>query len=893
MPSSGDALSPKTAPETRSRRARSARVRSLTAATATLALLGATAALAQNADQNTAAQNQADQTTTPGAGGNALQQVIVTAQFVNENAQSTPLAITAISGSSLAERGQTSLTQISEDAPSVNLFADEAAFGPAMGAFIRGIGQFDLDPALEPGVGIYVDNVYMGTITGSLLDMLDLDRVEVLRGPQGTLEGMNSEGGAVKLFSKAPDSTPGVTFDALYGSRNHVELRADANFTLVQDHLYVRFSGVGNHQDGYVTTYDFGCSNPSFTATDTAGVTGTYSVAPAFVQFAHSCETGQEGGTGYTGGRMFLRWIVNDNMTNDVIGDITNENQENPATTLLYAGPGLANIPSDPVIDSAGAAASQNSVIQTTSGAYLPYNSKAVPAMIPANPYASYASFCMPAASNPTLGIDEPAYCGQDRQELNSWGVSDTFNWNVSPTFSATNILSDRGYFSSWFEDNDASPWPLGLGGDSLEHHQFSEELRFNGKWSSVMDYTFGGYYFRELSTYASHQDLWYATAGGEPDFGFPPFLGLVEPAGPLPVGYYNGELDFIQDDPVLAHDRAGYLHTVWHLAPKLNLTLGARYTSQDKTYNYVRVNPQGGTDGSAALVGSLNGLVGNYYMNRWDYRADLDYHFTDDLMAYGQVSTGFKGGGVNPRPFFAAQALPFSAETLTNYEIGVKSQWLDDHLRANLDGYFAQYRNIQETLLNCSGVAGIPAAFGYPCALPFNAGSAHEKGIEFETQGQWGGFEFDGTLSYLDFQYVSLLGYDPATGVNLVSGITPSMVTPDTSKWQSNVGVQYTLPLGSVGALTARIDGSTRSGFYSGALNTSLDRVGGYTFYNAHLTYQPNEGNWQATVQLLNFTDKLYYLNTFDLTQADGASVIGTPAPPLEADIEIKYTMH
>ncbi len=889
MPSSGDALSP----NAHSRRARSSCARSLAAIAAALALLGGGAALAQNADQNTVAQNQADQTTTPASGGNQLQEVIVTAQFRNESVQQTPLAISAIDASDLAARGQTSLTQISEDVPSVNLFSDEAAFGPAMGAFIRGIGQFDLDPALEPGVGIYVDNVYMGTITGSLLDMLDLDRVEVLRGPQGTLEGMNSEGGAIKLFSKAPDATPGVTFDALYGSRNHVELRASANFALVPDHLYVRFSGVGNHQDGYVTTYDFGCSNPSFTATDTAGVTGTYSVAPAFVQFAHSCETGQEGGTGYTGGRMFLRWIVNDSMTNDVITDITNENQENPATTLLYAGPGLANIPSDPTLDSAGAAASANSTLETTSGAYLPYNSRDVPAMIPPSRYASYASFCMPAASNPALDIDEPAYCGQDRQELNSWGASDTFNWTVNPTFSVTNILADRGYFSSWFEDNDASAWPLGLGGDSLEHHQFSEELRFNGQWSSVMDYTVGGYYFRELSTYASHQDLWYATAGGEPDLGFPPFLGLVEPAGPLPVGYYNGELDFIQDDPVLAHDRAGYLHTVWHLAPKVDLTLGTRYTSQDKTYNYVRVNPEGGSGGSAALVSSLNGLAGNYYMNRWDYRADLDYHFTDQLMAYSQVSTGFKGGGINPRPFFAAQALPFDPETLTNYEIGVKSQWFDNHLRANLDGYFAQYRNIQETLLDCAGVEGVPAIFGSPCALPFNAGSAHEKGVELETQGQWGGFEFDATMSYLDFQYVSLLGYNPLTGENLVSGISPDMVTPFTSKWQGNVGVQYTFAVGNAGALTARIDGNTRSGFYSAALNTSLNYIGGYTTYNAHLTYQPNQGSWQLTLQALNFTDKFYYLNSFDLTQADGASVVGTPAPPVEVDVEIKYTLH
>ncbi|HTV78023.1 MAG TPA: TonB-dependent receptor plug domain-containing protein, partial [Steroidobacteraceae bacterium] len=144
----------------------------------------------------TTAQPAAEQ----GAGtGGGLQEVIVTAQFQSQNVQSTPLAITAVNAAALAERGQTSITEISQDAPSVQLQQTSAAFGPSMSAFIRGIGQSDLDPALEPGVGVYIDDVYFGTLTGSLFDLLDLDRVEVLRGPQGTLEGMNSEGGAVKL----------------------------------------------------------------------------------------------------------------------------------------------------------------------------------------------------------------------------------------------------------------------------------------------------------------------------------------------------------------------------------------------------------------------------------------------------------------------------------------------------------------------------------------------------------------------------------------------------------------------------------------------------------------------------------------------------------------------
>ncbi|MGH8260285.1 MAG: TonB-dependent receptor, partial [Steroidobacteraceae bacterium] len=545
---------------------------------------------------------------------------------------------------------------------------------------------------------------------------------------------------------------------------------------------------------------------------------------------------------------------------------------------LLYAGPG-------PTGASAGV---ENITVPTTNGALLPYDTAKVPAMIPSSRFASYASFCMPAINNPITipnfvpgvagsNANQPAFCGQDRQILNSWGLSDTLNWTINDTMSVKNILSDRGYSSQWWEDNDASAWPVGLGGEWLQHHQFSEELRINGKVGSLMDYTIGGFYFRELSVYGTHQDLWYATDA-------PPVPGY----GPL-----FGFLNFLGEDPILAHDKAGYLHTVWHLTPKLDFTAGARFTSQDKDYTYTRTNPQGGTDGSAVLVGALNGVQGTYAATRWDYRADLDYRFTDQVMAYGQVSTGFKGGGVNPRPFYAAQAIHFNPETLTNYEAGIKSTWLDNRLRMNLDAYFSQYRDIQETLLNCTGVGGIPAALGAPCALPYNAGSAHEKGVEFETEARFGGLEFDGSMSYLDFQYVGLSGLDPATGFSPLIGISLGMQTPFTSKWQGSAGVQYTFPVGTVGALTARLDGNTRSGFYTNAVNASTNFVGGYTLYNARLTYAPNQGSWQITAQALNLTDKFYYLNVFDLTSVGGGSVTATPGAPLEADIEFKYTLH
>jgi iron complex outermembrane receptor protein len=851
----------------------------------TVLALSAASALAQDADQSSpeaqVAQNQAGPTPTP----QQLPEVVVTAQFRTQNIQQTPLAISAVSAAQLAQRGQTNLAQLTRDVPSVSLIPSTTAFGPSMSAFIRGVGQNDLDPALEPGVGIYIDDVFFGTITGSLLDLMDLERVEVLRGPQGTLEGMNSLGGAVKLFSRLPEATRSSNFDLLLGSRAHVEVRASTNFTFT-DNLFIRLAGVGNFQNGYENVFDFGCANPSFIATATNGVTASYSVAPGFNTRVSTCQTGTQGSTGYAGARASLRWVVNDRLEAIFIGDLTNQNQENPAETLLYAGqaPKIVNgrlILQSPAID--------NITIPTTSGALLPYDAAKVPALIPANPYTTYATLCMPAVTNPGnyppfgSNFNQPAYCGENRTTLKSWGAQSTVNWTISDTLSLKNIFAVRGYSSSWFEDNDASPWPVGLGGDTLGHHQLSEELRLSGSWEKLLDWTAGAFYFSEKSVYSTHQDLWYATQA------IPPVAGVP------------GLLNFIQDDPITAHDRAGYLHTVWHLLPKTDLTLAGRYTSQDKDYSYVRVNPQGGTGGSATLVGPLNGYTGRYAAHRWDYRANVAYHASDELMAYGQVSTGFKGGGVNPRPFYVQQAIPFNPETLTSYELGIKSTWLDNQLRVNVDGYFSQYRAIQLTLLNCGFIPSIGPMFGSPCALPYNAGDAHVKGVELEAQLHRGAWQVDLTGSYLNFTYVHL-NYQPAPTLPTcppgllcsVTGVTYGMITPFTPNLQGNAGVQYTydLPVSDAGSLTGRIDVSSRGQIFTNAVNDQYNRIGGFTTFNARLAWEPPTGDWQIAVQVLNFTSKVYFLNVFDLAAAGGGSVVGNPGPPLEVDVQFKHHM-
>src|SRR3954466_1054432 len=180
------------------------------------------------------------------APGDQLEEITVTAQFRSQNLQDTPLAITAVTGDMLEARSQTSIYEVAQQAPNVFLAPQAQANGSGLIAYIRGVGQTDFNFALEPGVGLYVDDVYYSTLTGSLLDLLDLDRVEVLRGPQGTLAGRNSIGGAIKLFSRKAEGKGGNA-SLTYGSYNRVDARASGDFTLVDDKLFARVAGVSRN----------------------------------------------------------------------------------------------------------------------------------------------------------------------------------------------------------------------------------------------------------------------------------------------------------------------------------------------------------------------------------------------------------------------------------------------------------------------------------------------------------------------------------------------------------------------------------------------------------------------------------------------------------------------
>lgn len=185
--------------------------------------------------------------------GYALEEVVVTARRREEGLQDTPVAVSAFGAADIEERNIMSPADVSQYVPNLQFdsTAAESGGGSSSQISIRGIGQTDYVITVEPGVGLYLDGVYIGKSVGSLIETVDLERIEVLRGPQGTLFGKNTIGGAVVLTSKRPSAEPEFSLDVTTGRFDRLDVRTSISGA-VHDRLRLRFSGASFDRDGHV-----------------------------------------------------------------------------------------------------------------------------------------------------------------------------------------------------------------------------------------------------------------------------------------------------------------------------------------------------------------------------------------------------------------------------------------------------------------------------------------------------------------------------------------------------------------------------------------------------------------------------------------------------------------
>lgn len=799
-----------------------------------IAAITSAGALAQEADA--AAKPEAGKTS----------EIVVTATLRSERLQDTPIAITAVTGDMLQARNQTNVYEIARQAPSVTLAPQGQAFGSTMLAFIRGVGQSDFIPALEPGVGIYVDDVYYSTLTGSLVELLDLDRVEVLRGPQGTLAGRNSIGGAVKMFSKAPNGDNSGMVSVTGGAYKRFDARAMADFTIAPDKLFARVSAVSRNREGFVKRMDYACTHPG------SGV----SAAP---NLGDGCQLGTLGGQSLAAGRIYLRWLPASNLDVSLIGDLTRDRSEagadvlrfanNPRLTIDDGNPATPPVPFD--------------------CRFVPYGPNSCDTA-GRNRYWTYSTFAdtrAPTGQDPYTPFSIPII-----SHLDSYGISGNVKWDVSDNLQVRSITAYRDYTATFAEDADGSPVMNQLALQKLKNWQFSQELRANARlMDGKLNLTAGAFHFRGTATFAARLALTY--------------VGLNFNQGP---------------EDSTSKSTAVFLNGDFKLTDALRLSGGIRHTWDRKTQEYFRSNPDGTIPSTPCLPGrapfdpanapncallGLNGLTDGYEGKRFDWRVALDYRLSDEVLVYGQVSTGYRAGGVNPRPFFApgtilpvangqidpfngvpfdvGQLKSFKPETITSYEIGFKTDLFDRRVRFNVAGFVNDYKDIILNVLAC------PIA---PCFQPNNAGTAKVQGLEAELSVYpTDRLSFDLSGSYLDFQYKRT---DPATFIAL------NMVTPFTPKWKGAAGIQYDILDGDAGLLTLRADGSYQSHVFTEALNGPTNRIEGYFLATARLAWKSKDRNWGLALEVTNLGNRYYENTRFDQAQQSGLTSVSPGAP-------------
>src|SRR5271154_873606 len=196
---------------------------------------------------------QAPPQAAPADTGGTLEEIIVTAQKRAENVQDVPIAIAALSGEMLRDRSVTSVVELANYTPSVQLSNSSQIVGSSqsLSAFIRGVGQDDFSAGFEPGVGTYIDGVYLARTIGANVNLLDVERVEILKGPQGTLFGRNTIGGAISVVTRDPAPTLGVTAELTGGRFDRYGGRLIVDLPLISDTLLSSVAVSANSISGF------------------------------------------------------------------------------------------------------------------------------------------------------------------------------------------------------------------------------------------------------------------------------------------------------------------------------------------------------------------------------------------------------------------------------------------------------------------------------------------------------------------------------------------------------------------------------------------------------------------------------------------------------------------
>jgi iron complex outermembrane receptor protein len=796
-----------------------------------------------------------------------LDEIIVTSRYREERLQETPIAISAITAAEIEMRAFTTGYEVGYTVPNASFRPAQAAYGNTMTAYIRGIGQYDFDQAFEPGVGIYVDDVYQPFILGTELDLIGVERVETLRGPQGTLFGRGSIGGVMRLVSKKPEGDDSGFINLSIGSYDRVDVSAGYDFALT-DNLFAQVSGASRKRTGYQDVIDFACAFPS--------LAGNLPVRDA--SRGRNCVTGTQGGEDMNAFRAALRWVPSDSVELILRADTQNDQSEARADTLVaiqYPLDASGNI-----IPTSGYVLFDNEYINHVAtaaepwGYGIPYDER----FIPSNIYHTYATYHDPASGltfKPTSAIRKDA-------------VSATLRVDFTDTLNLTVIGSYTDIVSQLTSDADASPFNFQTTGGQQEREWSTAEVRLNGQAMDRLDWTVGAFYYtgEAINRQAvSFPPIPWGALRGIPGVTPDIAVGCIESfpsACFIPIPFFSNISVNAQN--IGDHENtAVFGHVVFDLSDRLSLNAGMRSSNDTKDVDF----------DNGFFIGPIN-----IDDDHTDWKLGLDFQAADDILVYGSAATGYRPPSYNPRPFSAAQAVSVGGEEATSYEIGFKSDLFDRRMRLNLAAFFTDY---EQRIVPIGGTECIPPLIAEtdPGAIQDSNGDyclattslvsyqqlpdTEIKGAELEFM--WRPVDelsINGIFGYTDWSSPEVDNCDLNLDGSPDPGVTCHSSTNFVPEYNWTLGISYDIETAGGAIITPRVDVYGQTEICT-AFASQLSCSEGYEIVNVRLQWQNSDATWTIAAGGTNVTDEEYWLNRFDLTLFGQNTVEGQPGRPGE----------
>ncbi|GAB3103698.1 TonB-dependent receptor [Aestuariicella hydrocarbonica] len=703
----------------------------------------------------------------------AIEEVIVTAQKREQSLQDTPIAISAFDSSSLEQRGIQDVSDVGQFAPNVQIAKTP---GNSTGATIGIRGSVTFNPAItwEPTVGMYMDGVFLGKNLGGIFDIADLERIEVLRGPQGTLYGKNTIGGAVNLITRKPSGEFSGNVKATMGNEDYYSLSTSIDTPSVEllgGSLNTNLALLQETRDGFTRNVADPLNNP----------------------MAGPSSSDDFGNIDNQVGRFSALWS-SDRAEVQYTYDYSNNDTNPPAAQLT-------DVPAGAALDIGG-------------GILLPVDGVL-------SPYVTSDSKRSAAISS-----DQSRY-----EKAKTQGHALHLSWDMGELgfLGDTAFKSITAYrtmdWGDWI-DIDGSPLDFFHSSRDVSYDQVSQEFQLLGQTERT-HYVLGLYYFQEqgdIENLISFMSI----------YGFP--------ASHNEYGMDNTSL--------AAFGQIDWLPSWAALEDRLTLTFGLRWTKEEKD-QYIS-HPDSAvvipyTEADDTWTNVSPSLVASWAL-------------TDAINVYGKVSQGWKSGGFNGEATSQDTFLAsYDPETVTAYELGLKSRWLDNRLQVNAAVFQNHLEDMQFSVF-LSGSAG--------ASTVDNAGQAEVTGAEIEIIAQpLDNLQLNLSYGYLDPEYKEFLEIDPASGQ--MADFKNQRDFPYAGRNTASLGIDYTVGSYDWGTILAHVDWSYQDDFVpyvDPALNTA-GQIKSYDLINARLSLTDIDvGNGQAIQVALwgkNLTDQDYRQNT------------------------------